>query len=109
MVNTSTTRSILWPMSPRLGPYYGLAPCATLRDGRRETEGGKVQDPDFELWRQRHEQMLQEAERYRLARELRAARRRESSRLCSLACRLADRIADKILAALRTFREKTRS
>jgi hypothetical protein len=39
-----------------------------------------VRELDLELWRQRHDQLMQEAQRARLVRELRAARRRASSR-----------------------------
>ena len=64
--------------------------------------------PDYELWGQRHKQLLREAERSRLVRELRAAQRRVSSRPGGRPGRDADRIASKILAALRVPGEKAR-
>jgi len=39
-----------------------------------------VQELSFEVWRQRHEQLLREAQRDHLVRQLRVARRSASSR-----------------------------
>jgi hypothetical protein len=60
-----------------------------------------MREPHFEVWRQRHEELLQEAERARLAQELRAARRRSSPRPGCRPRGLAGWTAEKILAALR--------
>lgn len=62
---------------------------------------------NLELWRQRHEQLLLEAERGWLVRDLRAARRRESSRPGGRGGGLEGWIA-KILAAPRFPGEKAR-
>jgi len=67
-----------------------------------------VREPNLELWHQRHEQLLQEAERVRLVGELRAARRRGLSQPGGRDDRVASWIASKILAALRFPREKAR-
>jgi hypothetical protein len=63
-----------------------------------------VQELIFGVWHQRHEELLREAERDRLVRELRAARRWETS------CRgtQAGRISATVLAALRVSKEKAR-
>jgi hypothetical protein len=67
-----------------------------------------VRESNLELWHKHHEQLLQEAERIRLVGELRAARRRGSSRPSGRDDRVASWIASKILAALRFSREKAR-
>lgn len=70
-----------------------------------------MRELNLEPWRQRHEQLLREAERGRLVRDLRAARRRASSRPGGRDGRLDGRLDGwiaKILAALRVPQEKAR-
>jgi hypothetical protein len=63
-----------------------------------------VQEPNFELWRQRREQVMREVETDRLGRKLRVARQGASSRPAPDSRGL--RIAGRILAALRPPRAK---
>ena len=74
----------------------------------RETEGEQGARADLELWRQHHEQLMQEAERGRLVRELRATRRRALSRPGGRASEPAGRFVGHMLAVLRVPREKAR-
>jgi hypothetical protein len=61
---------------------------------------------DFEIWKQRHAEMLREAEQDRLAKELRAARRRRASasRLSALSWKLK-RYAGRLRKLLRTAKK----
>ena len=68
----------------------------------------KVQGPYFEVWRQRHEQLIQETEKARLVRELRAARRKTSSCLSGRPIRRALSNVGKFLVALRGPEGRTR-
>lgn len=78
----------------------------TESNKQEKRKENKVREPDLELWHQRHEQLLQDAEMDRIGRELRAARRRASSRSGAPGGGLAGWIADKILAAPRVSGEK---
>ena len=84
---------------------YATSQRAYQQEKRKES---KVRELDLELWRQRHEQLMQEAERGRLVRELRAARRRALSRPGGRASGPAGRFVGHILAVLRVPREKAR-
>jgi hypothetical protein len=66
-----------------------------------------VQEPNFELWRERREQVMREVQTNRLGRGLLAARQGASSRPAPDP--RGRRIAGKLLAALRLPREKARS
>jgi hypothetical protein len=67
-----------------------------------------VHEPNYQLWRQRHEQMLQDAENGRLVWELRAARRRAYSRPGGRDGGVMGRIAGKAFAMLWVPGEKAR-
>ncbi len=58
---------------------------------------------DFEHWKQRHEEMLREAERNRLAKALRAARERRAGRTW-VPLWEARRIAGRLLKSLRSLK-----
>ncbi len=59
---------------------------------------------DYRIWRQRHEELLREAELSRRAKALRAARRRGAGRRSTLAWEIK-RQAGRILKSLRTLRK----
>jgi hypothetical protein len=59
---------------------------------------------DYRIWRQRHEELLREAELSRRAKVLRAARKRGAGRRSTLAWEIK-RQAGRLLKFLRTLRK----
>jgi hypothetical protein len=58
---------------------------------------------DYQIWKQRREELLHEAERYRHARALRATRKRRAGRIAALVWEM-NRHAGRLFKLLRTLR-----
>jgi hypothetical protein len=74
----------------------------TIQEKARESTVQEMMD--YRTWRQRHEELLREAELSRRARALRAARKRDAGRRSTLAWEI-QRQAGRILKSLRTLRK----
>jgi hypothetical protein len=74
----------------------------TIQEKARESAVQEMMD--YQIWKQRHEELLREAELSRRAKALRAARRRGAGRRPTLAWEI-QRQAGRILKSLRTLRK----
>jgi hypothetical protein len=74
----------------------------TIQEKARESTVQEMMD--YRIWRQRHEELLREAEMSRRARALRVARKRSADRRSTLAWEI-QRQAGRLLKSLRILRK----